>query len=99
MTTQHFHGGQFQGCSFGDSNSLNNYFAAVEKAEKIENDIKDKLKEARKAIDELPLSDADKDDVVQQLVAGKGFESAEQGEARLKGFEKPVRLHEVRWHD
>jgi len=37
--------------------------------------------------------------VVQELAAGKGFTFADQGEASLKGFEKPVRLHEVRWHD
>jgi class 3 adenylate cyclase len=38
-------------------------------------------------------------DVVQQLAAGKGFTFVDMGEASLKGFEKPVRLHEVRWHD
>ena len=38
-------------------------------------------------------------DVVQQLAAGKGFAFTDKGEAALKGFEKPVRLHEVRWHD
>ena len=38
-------------------------------------------------------------DVVQQLAAGKGFTFTDKGEATLKGFEKPVRLHEVRWHD
>jgi class 3 adenylate cyclase/pimeloyl-ACP methyl ester carboxylesterase len=38
-------------------------------------------------------------DVVQQLVAGKGFVCADQGEIGLKGFERPVRLHEVRWQD
>jgi class 3 adenylate cyclase/pimeloyl-ACP methyl ester carboxylesterase len=38
-------------------------------------------------------------DVVQQLAAGKGFVFADQGEATLKGFEKPVRLHEVRWQN
>jgi len=37
--------------------------------------------------------------VVQELAAGKGFDFADQGEASLKGFENPVRLHEVRWHD
>jgi adenylate cyclase len=37
--------------------------------------------------------------VVQELAAGKGFDFADQGEASLKGFEKPVRLHAVRWHD
>jgi class 3 adenylate cyclase/pimeloyl-ACP methyl ester carboxylesterase len=38
-------------------------------------------------------------DVVQQLAAGKGFSFADKGEVGLKGFEKPVRLYEVRWHD
>ncbi|HEY5626105.1 MAG TPA: alpha/beta fold hydrolase, partial [Dehalococcoidia bacterium] len=38
-------------------------------------------------------------DVVQQLAAGKGFTFADRGEATLKGFEKPVRLHEVRWRE
>jgi class 3 adenylate cyclase/pimeloyl-ACP methyl ester carboxylesterase len=38
-------------------------------------------------------------DVIQQLVAGKGFVCADQGEIGLKGFERPVRLHEVRWQD
>lgn len=34
-------------------------------------------------------------DVVRQLVAGKGFAFADQGEALLKGFAEPVRLFEV----
>jgi class 3 adenylate cyclase len=38
-------------------------------------------------------------DVVHQLAAGKGFTFVDNGEATLKGFEKPVRLHEVRWRD
>ncbi len=38
-------------------------------------------------------------DVVRQLVAGKGFLFANHGEAELRGFEDPVRLYEVRWHD
>jgi len=37
--------------------------------------------------------------VVQELAAGKGFTFVDKGEASLKGFDKPVRLHEVRWHD
>jgi len=36
-------------------------------------------------------------DVVQQLTAGKGFTFADQGVVALKGFDKPVRLYEVRW--
>jgi class 3 adenylate cyclase/pimeloyl-ACP methyl ester carboxylesterase len=38
-------------------------------------------------------------DVVRQLVAGKGFLFADQGESDLRGFEDPVRLFEVRWHE
>jgi class 3 adenylate cyclase/pimeloyl-ACP methyl ester carboxylesterase len=38
-------------------------------------------------------------DVVRQLVAGKGFLFADQGESELRGFEDPVRLFEVRWHE
>jgi class 3 adenylate cyclase len=38
-------------------------------------------------------------DVVRQLVAGKGFLFADQGESELRGFEDPVRLYEVRWHE
>jgi class 3 adenylate cyclase/pimeloyl-ACP methyl ester carboxylesterase len=34
-------------------------------------------------------------DVVRQLAAGKGFRFADQGEARLKGFDEPYRLYEV----
>ena len=37
--------------------------------------------------------------VVQELAAGKGFAFAEKGEAQLKGFEKPVRLHDVGWEE
>jgi len=36
-------------------------------------------------------------DVVAGLAAGKGFVFADQGEASLKGFDRPVRLYEVRW--
>lgn len=35
--------------------------------------------------------------VVRELVAGKGFLFAGQGETALRGFEDPVRLYEVRW--
>jgi class 3 adenylate cyclase/alpha-beta hydrolase superfamily lysophospholipase len=35
--------------------------------------------------------------VVQELAAGKGFAFSDQGEAALKGLEKPVHLYEVRW--
>ncbi len=36
-------------------------------------------------------------DVVRQLVAGKDFLFADRGEVRLRGFDEPVRLFEVRW--
>ena len=38
-------------------------------------------------------------DVVRQLVAGKGFAFADRGAVPLKGFDEPVRLHEVRWQE
>ena len=31
------------------------------------------------------------------MAAGKGFTVVDNGEATLKGFEKPVRVYEVRW--
>ena len=37
--------------------------------------------------------------VVQELAAGKDFTFTDKGEVTLKGFDKPARLHEVRWHD
>ncbi|MEK7251935.1 MAG: adenylate/guanylate cyclase domain-containing protein [Actinomycetota bacterium] len=38
-------------------------------------------------------------DVVRQLVAGKGFRFTDRGETTLRGFDEPMRLHEVRWED
>jgi class 3 adenylate cyclase len=38
-------------------------------------------------------------DVVRQLVAGKGFVFADQGEVVLRGFESPVRLYDVQWRE
>jgi class 3 adenylate cyclase/pimeloyl-ACP methyl ester carboxylesterase len=38
-------------------------------------------------------------DVVRQLAAGKGFLFADVGQVALRGFEDPVRLHEVRWQE
>ena len=35
--------------------------------------------------------------VVRELSLGKGFLFRDLGEVELKGFEQPVRLHEVRW--
>ncbi len=34
---------------------------------------------------------------VRELCLGKGFKFADRGEMALKGFEEPVRLHEVAW--
>ena len=36
-------------------------------------------------------------DVVKQMVMGKDFEFADQGEVALKGFEEPVRAWAVAW--
>ena len=38
-------------------------------------------------------------DVVRQLVAGKEFLFSDRGDTELRGFEDPVRVYEVRWHD
>ncbi len=37
-------------------------------------------------------------DVVRQLVAGKDFMFSDGGMAELRGFEDPVRIFQVRWH-
>lgn len=37
-------------------------------------------------------------DVVRQLAAGKRYLFKDRGETLLKGFDDPVRLHEVHWH-
>jgi class 3 adenylate cyclase len=37
--------------------------------------------------------------VVQELAAGKDFTFTDKGEATLRGFDRPIRLHEVMWHD
>jgi class 3 adenylate cyclase/pimeloyl-ACP methyl ester carboxylesterase len=38
-------------------------------------------------------------DVVRGLVAGKRFLFADRGKRKLRGFEEPVRLYEVRWRE
>jgi adenylate cyclase len=38
-------------------------------------------------------------DVVRQLAKGKQFSFSDRGEVALKGFDEPVRLHEVRWRE
>jgi adenylate cyclase len=35
--------------------------------------------------------------VVRELAAGKGFVFADRGKRKLRGFDEPVRLYEVRW--
>ena len=69
MSTQHFHGGHFQGCSFGDRNSVMNYSQAVDQIAIPDDEIKQKLKEARAEIERLDLADDDKGDLVEQLKA------------------------------
>jgi class 3 adenylate cyclase len=32
-------------------------------------------------------------------VVGKGVEFADRGKRKLRGFEEPVRLYEVRWRE
>lgn len=36
--------------------------------------------------------------VIRELAMGKGFTFKDRGEAQLKGFADPVRLHELHWH-
>jgi class 3 adenylate cyclase len=38
-------------------------------------------------------------DVVRQPVNGKDFLFADRGQVSLKGFDEPVRLHEVPWRE
>jgi class 3 adenylate cyclase len=38
-------------------------------------------------------------DVVRGLVAGKWFLFADRGKRKLRGFDEPVRLYEVRWRE
>lgn len=65
--TQQFYGGHFEGCSFGDNNSVTNYFRVVDNLESVQGDAKAKLKEAREAIQKESLSDEEKADIVEQL--------------------------------
>jgi len=37
--------------------------------------------------------------VVRELAEGKEFMFGDRGETALRGFDEPVRLFEVRWHD
>jgi class 3 adenylate cyclase len=54
---------------------------------------------ARRVCDAAPAGSIYVTDVVRQLVAGKGFLFADQGETALRGFEDPVRMYEVRWRE
>jgi uncharacterized protein YjbI with pentapeptide repeats len=87
VTEQHFHSGNFQGCSFGDNNSLTNYFGVVDKLGTVEEDVKQKLQEARNAIENSDLPDADKADAVDELnklTAELG--KAEKDDGRVKRY-------------
>ncbi len=52
---------------------------------------------ARRICDQAEAGQILVSNVVRELVAGKGFLFADQGETALRGFEDPVRLFEVRW--
>jgi class 3 adenylate cyclase/pimeloyl-ACP methyl ester carboxylesterase len=52
---------------------------------------------ARRVCDKAAPGQILASNVVRELVAGKGFLFADQGESALRGFEDPVRLYEVRW--
>lgn len=54
---------------------------------------------ARRVCDAAPAGSIYVTDVVRQLVAGKGFLFADQGEQALRGFEEPVRVYEVSWRE
>ena len=52
---------------------------------------------ARRICDQAQPGQILASNVVRELVAGKGFLFADQGETVLRGFEDPARLYEVRW--
>ena len=54
---------------------------------------------ARRICDRAEPNEILVSNVVRELVAGKGFLFADQGETALRGFEDPVRLYEVRWRE
>ena len=84
---QHFYGGHFQGCSFGDHNSLTNYFGVVDNLNTVEDNVKQKLKEARSAIENSDLSQGDKADAVEQLNnLTAELEKPEKDESRVKRY-------------
>ena len=59
-------GGQFQGCAFGDENSVQNFAQAVRQTS-IEEDAKAALTEARQAVEDLEAPDEDKALVAEDL--------------------------------
>lgn len=66
-----FHGGHFEGCQFGDHNSMQNYFQVVDKG-KIDHersdDLKRDLKQLRESIEHSDLEDDDKKEAVDLLL-------------------------------
>ncbi len=54
---------------------------------------------ARRICDHARSGEILASNVVRELSAGKGFLFADIGEVVPKGFEEPVRLHEVRWRE
>lgn len=67
MSEQHFYGGYYPGCNFGDYNSLINYLQVVDGLDTIEDDFKQKLKKARQTIENIDLPDKVKADIVDNL--------------------------------
>ena len=68
MSQQHFSGGSFTGCQFGDHNSQTNYINVVDQMTTVPDDAKQKLKQAREAIEQGSFSEGDKRDLVENLV-------------------------------
>ena len=54
---------------------------------------------ARRTCDHAEAGQILVSNVVRELAAGKGFLFSDIGEVVPKGFEEPVRLHEVRWRE
>ncbi|MGF1582992.1 MAG: hypothetical protein ACFCD0_27035 [Gemmataceae bacterium] len=89
MTTTNITGdnNQFNGCAFGDKNSLNNYFDSVDNLQTSEDELKQKLKEAREEVEKTSLPDEDKADVVDDLVKlAKEFNKPQPEESRVRRF-------------
>jgi len=54
---------------------------------------------ARRVCDHAEAGQILVSNVVRQLTMGKGFLFSNHGDLELRGFEDPVRLHEVRWEE